>query len=206
MSDKGKIAYFFPLSTPYMLTGYKNETDDLEKEKVFLIMNSRLESIQELIFTINDILKVYFEINDYNIYHRLVMSANLQINFESRAWKNIDFLINLTNMQFSGTTMNNSGQIELFDLQQSNKGIVRKCDLLCYINKSIDSSGNITYTEEFAFEEYHDLEDKIKVMTTKRIENYDYHDRKMTIFEDMLTYMDNLLSNMDKINWSWGEE
>lgn len=208
MSKTRKVLYFCPLQFSYVITGYKNETDDLSKEKLFLVMNADLESAQELIFTMNDILKSYFKITDSNIYHRLVIDAGLTINFASRSLKNVDFLINLTNMQFSGTKVNNSGQIEIFNLQQLDNGIIRKCDLLCYICKTVNSQGDVTYTEEFAFEEHHHLEDKIKVITTKRIEDYEYstsNKKQMTIFEDMLNYLNHIVSNINNINWSWGE-
>lgn len=199
-----KLGYFFPLKASYSLIGYKNEISSTDPEKAFLILNDELNSLFSLRFIINDIIKKYFNMYTCKDYHRIVISSNEPINFKSNEWRKKDFIVNLSNMQISGTDTNNVARLELFDVASRDEGIIRKCRLLCYLNKTEDAKGYISYTEEFVLEEYQEISDIIKIISTRRIENYDYLPEYITIFEDMLSYMDQINLHPDDVDWGWG--
>ena len=68
-----------------------------------------------------------------NLWHKIVISSNNRINFNSKNWKNKYLIVNLANLQFSGTDVNNIGKIEIFNIKNKDHGIILRYNLLCYI-------------------------------------------------------------------------
>lgn len=206
---EAKLGMFFPLnSTSYMCKGYLKRIDtgyEWDYEKLFLVMNHKIFSISNILFNINDILKLFYD-PDINPYlRRLIIEADKKIDYNSEEWDGIRFVIDLSNMEFSGTFYYMYGKFNFYDLKYVKYGVVRRCELICNMNRIDNTLSERRYIEEFMIQQFHQDSFRMKVISTKRIENYYYYPEYSTILQNMIAYLKQVALNTD-ITWGWYSE
>lgn len=195
MSNKSKLGYFFPYQESYSLKGYVNTLTSTNIEQLFLTMNTGLTHEYILRFTINDLLKKYFNIKkNHNYFYKIDLSSEIKIDFKSKEWNDNTFILDLGNMIISGTNTNNIGRLELYNIENIDSDIITKYYLFCYLYKDVNTSGYEVFNEEFLLEEYIQTTDEINIITMRRIENYSYDPDYTSIFNDMLDYLEYMVN------------
>ena len=202
------LGAFFPInSSSYICKGYMKRIDvdfEWKDEKLFLVFNHKIKNLTHILFNINDILKLYFNPYKGHTYsRRLIVESKEKIDFLTPALNDIRFIIDFSNMEFSGTWFYLNGKIIFYDIRYAKYGVVRKCELICNMTRiGIDFRA---FAQEFMIQQYHQDGIRMKVISTKRIDNYNYYAEYNTILEKMIKYLKSIALNPD-VNWGWYSE
>lgn len=202
-----KLGCFFPLDDPYICKGYVQDLTKINVDKVFLILNEDLNSLYSVNFILNDILKNYFNMNNNYIKRRLVISSNEKIDFMSDLWDDTRFVLHFADLYFSGNMSLLNGTLKFYDVKYRLSNVIRECELSCYITRThLNKNTRPKYVEEFILQQYHQNRDKVKIIITKKVDNYPYFPDDSTILQDMINFLREVVLNDEDIVWGWPEE